>query len=337
MGNIQADRNFLIVGESIEGVLSAGAKDLGKQALKMAAHFGANPLGILMGHENKDLAGNWAELGRIPVIFLDDPAFKYPNPHLAVSALLSIISEKNPLLIAFPHTLRASGTAAVLASKLKFPIVTGVESIQREGEGWVCTRSVLDGRLKQKVRVKKGPLVASFMPGIFSKETEEASPQKSLVEIRHSDLKGEGFTAVSIEKPEVSDQRLEKATVVVSAGRGLGSEEKLPLLYQVADMFKNSAVGGSRVACDMGWFSYALQIGETGRSVAPALYLACGISGSPQHLAGIQEAQTVIAINTDIRAPMLNRAQYAVIEDLGVFLPLLRERFDELYNKGDKE
>lgn len=328
--------NFLIVGEVLDGALSAGAKDLGKQARKMAAIFNADPMGVLLGHKGKNLAESWADLGSMPVIFFDDPDFSFPNPGLAASAIMPLISEKNPEIICFPHTLRSSQTAASLAASLKLPLVTAIESIQREGKSWICTRAVFDGRLKQKIRIEKGPFIASFMPGIFSKG-EEAGRGEKTVEIRSLHDGDRRAIPLSIEKPEASDQRLEKAQVVVSAGRGLGSEERLPLLFAVAGMFKNSAVGGSRVACDMGWFSYSLQIGETGRSVSPALYLACGISGSPQHLAGIQEAQTVIAINKDKRAPMLNRAQYAVIEDLAVFLPVLRERYDELYNKGAKE
>lgn len=342
IGGVMTDMHslpsFFIMGETVDGALSAGTRDLGKQVPKMASLFGARPMGILTGHESGGLAKNWADLGRMPVILLEDSGFRFPNPNLAVSAIFPLILEKRPVFIAFSHSLRACQTASTLAFRLKFPLVTAVESVQKEKDGWLFTRAVLDGRLKQKIRVEKGPVIATFMPGIFSGETEKnANFPETFVEIRHLAEKNHRFVPLSIQKPEISDQRLEKAQVVVAGGRGLGSEERLPLLYDVADIFKNSAVGGSRVACDMGWFSYALQIGETGRSVSPALYLACGISGSPQHLAGIQDARTVVAVNTDSRAPMLNRAHYAVIEDLAAFLPVLKERYEDLYSKGEKE
>ena len=111
--------------------------------------------------------------------------------------------------------------------------------------------------------------------------------------------------------------------------------EHAGLLGTVAGMFKHAAVGASRGACDLGWLPHALQIGETGRTVSPALYLACGISGAPQHLAGMRESRTVVAVNTDPKAAICNLAHYTVIEDLTVFLPVLRERYDRMTDKGD--
>lgn len=98
-------------------------------------------------------------------------------------------------------------------------------------------------------------------------------------------------------------------------------------------MFKSAAVGGSRGACDLGWLPLSRQIGETGRTVAPALYLACGISGAPQHLAGMQKSGTIVAVNTDPTAAIYHLAHYAVIDDLTVFLPVLRERYDRMRDK----
>ena len=123
----------------------------------------------------------------------------------------------------------------------------------------------------------------------------------------------------------------------MAAGRGLKGPEHVGLLQAAAGIFKRSAVGASRGACDLGWLPHALQIGETGRTVSPALYLACGISGAPQHLAGMRESRTVVAVTTDPKAAVNNLANYAVTEDLTVFLPLLRERYDRMRDKGDAE
>jgi len=144
------------------------------------------------------------------------------------------------------------------------------------------------------------------------------------------------FIPQGINRRKDTDQALERAQVVVSAGRGLKGPEYKGLLDAAAGMFKNAAVGGSRGACDLGWLPHSLQIGETGRTVSPALYLACGISGAPQHLAGMRESQTVVAVNTDPKAAICNLSHYAVIDDLTVFLPVLRERYDRMRNKGDE-
>jgi len=132
-------------------------------------------------------------------------------------------------------------------------------------------------------------------------------------------------------RPPDDETALEEAAAIVAAGRGIGKEENLELLRAVAGILKNSTLGGSRPACDAGWLPYSRQVGETGRQVAPDLYLACGISGARQHLAGIKNAKTVIAVNTDPQAAIFGRADYGIVEDLSRFLPVLIEKYKERF------
>ena len=111
-----------------------------------------------------------------------------------------------------------------------------------------------------------------------------------------------------------------------SGGRGMGGEDGVRLLFDTAKLFKRAAVGGSRIACDLGWLPHSRQIGETGRTVSPKLYMACGISGASQHIAGIASSQMIVAVNTDPTAPIYKAANLGIVEDAKTFLPILIEK-----------
>ena len=135
-----------------------------------------------------------------------------------------------------------------------------------------------------------------------------------------------GFVPLQLTSMDDSDNSLEEADVIVSVGMGVGKAENVDLARNVASLLKNAAVGASRIACDMGWLSHSKQIGETGKKVAPKLYMACGISGSAQHIAGIKNSQIIVAINKDPRAAIFSVADYGIVEDLTTFLPMLIDK-----------
>lgn len=116
---------------------------------------------------------------------------------------------------------------------------------------------------------------------------------------------------------------ISEANVIVAAGNGIGSEDNLVWIQRLADLFPRAAIAGSRLVCDRGWLDYQQQVGVTGASVAPALYIACGISGATQHRMGMRGSEYVVAINTDPNAPMFNEADICIVEDLIEFIPLV--------------
>jgi electron transfer flavoprotein alpha subunit len=126
------------------------------------------------------------------------------------------------------------------------------------------------------------------------------------------------------------DSTLKDAEVIVSAGRGVGKKENIALIKELAALFPRSAVGASRQACDLGWLEYKHQVGTTGQTVAPKLYIACGISGAIQHVSGMKKAQNIIAINNDPHAAIFHVAHICIVEDLVSFIPLLIEELKGL-------
>ena len=326
----------LVVGETIDGRLSAGSRDLGKQARRLAERFDAEPVGVLTGHDIEPVARSWSKSAGMPVIVLDHAQCRYPNPPLTASGVGALVYECSPLAVCFPHTMRACQAAATLAWRIKAPCITAVDALLVESNQVVLKRAVFGGKLSETVTTGNTPMVLTIMPGLFSRSASPDVPDHSpsvgtrlLADTNHR------FIPQGMNRRAHTDQALERAQVIVAAGRGLKGPEHAGLLDMAVGMFKHAAVGGSRGACDLGWLPYALQIGETGRTVSPALYLACGISGAPQHLAGMRESRTVVAVNTDPKAAICNLAHFAVIDDLTVFLPVLRERYDRMRDKGD--
>ena len=325
----------LVVGETIDGRLSDGSRDLGKQARQLAGRLGGEPVGVLTGYKNGQAAHSWSEAAGMFVIALEHARSRYPNPTMTASGIEALTAEFSTLAVCFPHSMRACHAAAMVAWHIKAPCVTAVESIFIKSRRPVFKRSVFGGRLCETVSIDSGPVVLTVLPGVFPGSVTDAPDGSFRVETRTLSYADKRFIPQAIHRSADTDQTLEKARVVVAAGRGLGGVENSTLLDAVAGMFKDAAVGGSRGACDLGWLPHSRQIGETGRTVSPALYLACGISGAPQHLAGMRESQTIVAVNTDPKAAICSVAHYAVNEDLVTFLSVLRERYGKFRSAGE--
>lgn len=336
MQQTQKGSTVMVVGDTIDGVLSTGSRDLGAQARRVGEIFGGETIGVLVGHNAAAAAETWSSDADMAVTLLDHPQYRYPNPAATAAGLQDLVEDPLPRAICLPHTMRGCQIAGTLAWRTARAGVTGVEAIRRSADGVVLERAVLGGKVRQTVAAS-APLILTLMPGVFPRGGPAAATPSPRVAIRSVALPETRTGVAGIRREAKSDPALEKARVVVAGGRGLGGPEGAGLLEAVADMFGRSAVGGSRGACDLGWLPHASQVGETGRTVAPALYIACGISGASQHLAGMRGAQTIIAVNTDPRAAIFNVAHLAVIENLTTFLPLLRQRYDETFNQGDRD
>ena len=328
---------ILIVGDTIDGQLSPGARQLGSKAWSLADRLDCDAVGILCGHDLQTAAHDWSESTGLSVIALENAQCRYPHPDLLAAMAAPLISEFSARAVCFPHAMRTCQAAAALAWQLQVPCVTAVESITFKENELIVKRSQYEGRLIASQTVDRFPVVLTLIPGgIPGEPRTDKSKRSPTVEIRRPDMKDDRFTPLAVDRLAGRDQGLENALVIVSGGRGLGAAENKKQLEETAALFKNSAVGASRGACDLGWLPHGLQIGETGRTVAPALYLACGISGAPQHLAGMRESRTIVAINTDKRAAIGSVAHYFVREDLNTFLPLLRERHEKTDSPKEK-
>jgi electron transfer flavoprotein alpha subunit len=234
--------------------------------------------------------------------------------------------DMRPNVIALLHTTRSQDYAATLAVRLDAACVSGVQGLVMQDGGPVFQRAVLGGKWMAGVQADDRPVVLTVLPGYFKFESDASKLE--VVETQRPSLPATRTRLIEI-KESAAEAALTQATTVVAAGRGIGSEDNLDLISRLANLFPKSAVAGSRIVCDAGWLPYHRQVGVTGATVAPELYLACGISGAFQHLAGMSGSRFVVAINSDPHAAIFNAADVGVVADLNTFLSLLIEAIEK--------
>ncbi len=318
------------------------------EALGVAKSFG-NASAVILGSNLDAVAKAAFEFGADEVLVADDPSLQDYRPEPFASTLSALVSSEAPDLLLFPTIGRTRELAAMVAIDLKTGVLVDLTGLSLEGEKLVATRPIYEGKLMEKVTCSAKPVIATLRARSFPRpaRNEAASGTPKKVEV-----KGEALT--SVEGYEVAEQTLSvsDAGVVVSGGRGVsnnpaltppaGMDEHQAEIWRAHEGFKlvgdlaavlGGAVGASRAAVDGGYIPYSHQVGQTGKVVAPDLYIACGISGAIQHIVGIRAAKLVVAINKDAEAPIFKVARYGVVGDLFQIVPALTEAFKKRLGK----
>lgn len=320
--------DLLLIAETVGNRLQPSIQDLLGAA---RAHTTAEDAIVRLLLPGTDVAAAAAELAAasgLDILTLENPGLDLPNPALTGALVNQVLPKLQPRYICLPHTMRGCQIAAALSVRTSRSVTTGVEAIERTGSRLYFQRAVFNGKLLAAIEVPASGGIFTFCGGPAVPTVGPSTGHGSVTALPVTDVDC-GVQPLALSRPPDDETALEEATTIVSAGRGIGKEENLELLRAVGGILKNCALGGSRTACDAGWLPYSRQVGETGRKVAPKLYLACGISGARQHLAGIQNAKTVIAVNTDPQASIFNRADFGIVEDVTLFLPVLLEKHKE--------
>jgi len=275
---------------------------------------------ILPGSCPEPAAGELAATTGLQVRAVAAEELETYHPEHFRDAIAALVAGQETFRLVLPHTAMGWDLAPRLAIRLGASCITAVEGI----DDGCLVRSILGGKVQRLFRMTEQRLVLTVLPGAFAPEERPAiRPGKS--ERVAIDLSPSRILALGSLEAEPADDTLAEAPVVVAVGRGLGKGENIDLARQLASLFPRAAIGASRGACDAGWLPHRLQIGATGLRVAPALYLACGISGAAQHLAGMREARLIVAINRDPRAAIFAVAHVGIVEDLMTFIPILLE------------
>ncbi len=231
-------------------------------------------------------------------------------------SLVDLIKKEGYEIILLTSTTIGGGIAAPLSVHLSAPIMSEVTGITPD---LVLEKPLYGGKSVAKYKIEKTPVVITIRRNYFEKDPLEGTSETLQLAI---EKKAVTFIAEREEKTEGIP--LEDAEVVVTGGRGVGSAENFSMLREIADLLKG-AVGASRGAVDEGWMPPQLQVGQTGKIVAPTIYFAIGVSGASQHLAGITNAKCVIAINRDEEANIFKRARFGIVEDYKKVVPILIE------------
>lgn len=234
-------------------------------------------------------------------------------------AAIMAAGQIKPDIIIIPHTSTGYDYAPRVAALLDGCCITSVSGIERLGDSLTYRRSGFHGKLDMLYGRGKTPLVITVLPGAFPAPDRQAEP--GVTSIIDADIHPQLTSNVQFSIPDNSSTELEDAEVIIAAGKGIGKAENLQMIRSLASCFNRSAVAGSRAACDNGWIEYHAQVGLTGKKVAPQLYVACGISGSAQHIVGMKDSKTIVAINRDPEAAIFRHSDICIVEELERFIP----------------
>lgn len=291
------------------------------EMLSEAKKFGDEVCAVLFGKGVEGIASEFAKYGADKVYVADADVFANYNTGAYVAQMVAMINEYSPNAVLFAHTFNGRDFASRLAQKLDAGLATDVIAAEVSAGKGVFTRAIFAGKALAKVEVTTSPILATVRAGVF--EVVESAGAGEVVKANIAATDGDVYQTIKEFIPTVSARPdLTEAAVVIGGGRGCKGPEGIKLVEDLADML-GGAVGGSRASIDSGWLGHELQVGQTGKVVNPNLYIACGISGAIQHLAGMSSSKFIAAINTDEEAPIFSVSDFGVVGDLFKVIPVL--------------
>ncbi|MFI2435442.1 electron transfer flavoprotein subunit alpha/FixB family protein [Streptomyces sp. NPDC018693] len=293
------------------------------ELLTLARRLG-EPVAVALGNGAADTAATLAEHGAVKVLTHDAAEYADYLVVPKVDALQAAVEAVSPAAVLVSSSAEGKEIAARLALRIGSGIITDAVDLEAGDEGPVATQSVFAASFTTKSRVTKGTAVITVKPNSAAVEAAPAAGAVEALAVTFSE-KATG-TKVTGRTPRESTGRpeLTEAAIVVSGGRGVNGAENFAIIEALADSL-GAAVGASRAAVDAGWYPHTNQVGQTGKSVSPQLYIANGISGAIQHRAGMQTSKTIVAVNKDPEAPIFDLVDYGVVGDLFDVVPQLTE------------
>jgi electron transfer flavoprotein alpha subunit len=312
--------NIWVVAEPANGAFTTTSLEL----LTHARTFGAAVSAITWGPQAESLAAQAGEYGATTLYNVGDLGNALPAVPVAAAIAALVASAGAPDAILIPTSYDGRDIAGRLSAKLDRPVSTNVTGLSDDG-GLVTEHPVFGGTLNVKAKfTAEGPGIIVVRAKSFA--AEPAGGAAASVVAIAAGLTGNTATA-TIQNSHVEERtgpKLEEAAVVVSGGRGLGEADKYTLIEEAAKLL-NGAAGASRAIVDAGWVPYSHQVGQTGKTVKPTVYVACGISGATQHMVGMKGSKNIVAINKDADAPIFQIADLGIVGDVHKVLPALIE------------
>ncbi|MBB6448299.1 electron transfer flavoprotein alpha subunit [Geomicrobium halophilum] len=280
---------------------------------------------LLCGDQVSDFSERLIHHGADRVLLAEHSDLKNYTTDAYKQVILQVLDEESPDALLIPHTSPGKDVAPRIAAKLNSGMVSDAVDLEVAGDEVIFTRPIYSGKAFEKQSVTSGLLFATLRPNNIQplEEDPSRSGETSQVSVELKDLR---TVVKEVVKKTSGGVDLAEANVIIAGGRGVKSEEGFKPLYELADVL-GGAVGASRGACDAEYCDYSLQIGQTGKVVTPDLYIAVGISGAIQHLAGMSNSKVIVAINKDAEAPIFDVADYSLTGDLFDIVPLLTEEF----------
>jgi electron transfer flavoprotein alpha subunit len=316
---------LFVLAEHRRGELRDVTFEMLTKGRELSARTDADLTAVLLGHNVKEFAKRLADHAK-KVLVVDDARLKDFNEVAYQKVLSHLISERKPVLTLIGHTSFGIDLAPSLANKLNVPLATDCIDINFEEKKLIAVRQVYGGKVNVKASLRASEsYIVTLRPATI--EAQEVKPiGGEIIEIS-SPLKEDVTTKKFVEyfEPPAGEVDITAADLLVSVGRGIKDADNMPIVEKLAEAL-GGAVACSRPIVDKGWLSADRQVGTSGKTVKPKLYLAVGISGAFQHVSGMKNSDLVIAINRDAKAPIFRAADFGVVEDLFKVVPALTDR-----------
>ena len=316
----------LAVLEQREGALKSVSQETLTAARGLADQLGTTVEALVVGPAGVDVSSAGV-FGADSVAQVSDEGLALYQPSAYAKAAVDRVNGQEHQAVVIAATAMGKDLAPRIAARLDCPLAVEVTTIESSDGKIHVTRPVYSGKASYAVTIDALPCVISVRPNAF---TAAERPGDAKVEELAAPSVDDRVKTIAVKEPETARLDVAEAGVVVSGGRGLKEAENFKLLEDLADAIGGCAVGASRAVVDAGWRSHADQVGQTGKTVSPPLYIAIGISGAIQHLAGMQTSKVIVAINKDRDAPIFKVADYGIVGDLFEVVPRLTEEVRKL-------
>ena len=330
---MQEYKDLWVFVETDEGKAKSVGYELLTPGRTLADKLGQKLVAVVMGKDVDAVAADCIAYGADQVILVEGDEYKNYNTDAETYAMTELIGKYRPAIVFYGATNNGRDLGPRVACKLGTGLTadcTGLD-IEEETGLLMSTRPTFGGNLMATIAIPDNrPQMSTVRPGVFKKGVKDPDRKGEIIrEELHMDPALAKVRLVERVKEVAQAVNLEEAEIIVSGGRGLKEAKNFQLIRDLADAL-GATVGASRAAVDAGWIPHAHQVGQTGKTVAPKIYIACGISGAIQHLAGMSGSDTVGAINRDPDAPIFSVADYGIVGDLFEVLPALTEQIRAL-------
>jgi electron transfer flavoprotein alpha subunit len=323
----ETNMKVLVFCEQRDGKLKSSALEALTVGAKIAGSAG-DCAAVIIGSGVEGLASELAGYGCDTVHVVDSGDFADYNPANYTSAVDAAVKAHGATAVIGSASPMGKDIFARLAARLDAGLVTDATSLEASGDNLSATKPYYAGKVIANVSVEGTVKLATLRPNVIPAENTGAG-SASVSKIECAAVADSRIKTVEIRKGNSDKADLTEAPVIISGGRAMANAENFSILNTCADVI-GATVGASRAAVDSGYAAHSMQVGQTGKTVNPSLYIACGISGSIQHMAGMRTSKVIVAVNTDPEAPIFKIADYGIVADLFETVPVLTEKFKEL-------
>jgi electron transfer flavoprotein alpha subunit len=318
-------RTYLILADHRDGKLRQVTLEA-LQAAIISAREDDRITAVVMGSQVAALAVELVAYPLAEIHVIEDGSLQHFNAEAYLTALSPLLDSLSPDAVFTGHTAVGRDLAPAIAARLQAGQLSDVIAVEASGEEVVFTRPLYAGKAFEKKVFRDSPWVVTVRPNNIPAATPTGGQSAQVVKADTVPVSSLRTVVKEVVRKMSGKVDLTEAKIIVSGGRGVKSAEGFKPLAELAELL-NGAIGASRGACDAGYCDYALQIGQTGKVVTPEIYIACGISGAIQHLAGMSGSRIIVAINKDPEAPIFKAADYGIVGDLFEVVPLLTQEF----------